>query len=413
VTALESALVADPVSRLGLAIALMLTVAKLGGDLATRLKQPSVLGELVAGILLGSVPLPFIEHVRTDPYVDMLARLGVLVLLFEVGLESTVGEVLRVGVASATVAVLGTLGTLAAGWAAAAVALPHASTLLHLFLGASLTATSIGISARVLKDSGASRSREAHTILGASVLDDILGLVVLAILTGAVTHASAGGTVTPWAIGWLLVKTLGFLVVALFIGVKLSTPLFRVTSRLRAGGALLATGLSFCFLVAWASSLIGLSPIVGAFTAGLVLEQSHSSHWVARGEPSLSERMEPISSWLVPIFFVLVGMRADFGALAHPDTLLLVSVLFAAAVVGKLACGLGAPRGTDRVAVALGMMPRGEVSLVFANLGLSMKLLGTSQYAVLVSAVVLTTLVTPPALRWRLGAKRTAGAPLP
>jgi Kef-type K+ transport system membrane component KefB len=405
-TPVESTLALDPVSQLGLAVAVILTAAKVGGDLATRLKQPAVLGELLAGILLGSLPLPFFAHIRSDEYVDMLARLGALILLFEVGLESTVSEVLRVGAASARVAVLGTMGTLAAGWIAALLALPQASLLVHLFLATALTATSIGISARVLKDSGAARSREAHTILGASVIDDVLGLIALAIITGAVAHTAAGGAITPWSVAALVSKTLGFLAVALFIGMKLSGPLFRITSHLRASGALLATGLSFCFVMAWASNAIGLAPIVGAFTAGLILEQSHSARFVARGEASLLERMEPISSWLVPIFFVLMGMRADLRALAHGGTLLLVAALFVAAVVGKLACAAGVPAGTDRIAVSFGMMPRGEVSLVFANLGLSMKLLDSAQYSVLVSAVVLTTLVTPAALRWRLASHR-------
>jgi Kef-type K+ transport system membrane component KefB len=398
----------DPVSRLGLSIALILAVAKLGGDLAARLKQPSVLGELLAGIVLGSIPLPFFEGLRTDPNVDMLARLGVLILLFEVGLESTVRDVMQVGVASLRVALLGTVGTLLAGWAAATIAMPGSSVLVHLFVAAAITATSIGISARVLKDVGAARSREAATILSAAVLDDILGLLALAIVTGMVTHAADGGAVTPWAVLRLILVTAGFLALAIVAGVKLTPLLFRLTARLRTGGALLATGLSFCFVMAWASNAIGLAPIVGAFTAGLILDDSHSRRFVERGEASLSSRIEPISSWLVPIFFVLMGMRSDLSAVLHLRTLLLVVLLLVAAVVGKLACALGAPRGSDRLAVALGMIPRGEVSLVFASLGLSMGLLDAGQYSALVTVVVLTTLVTPAALRARLRSSASA-----
>ncbi len=195
-----------------------------------------------------------------------------------------------------------------------------------------------------------------------------------------------------------LVETMAFLAGAVYLGVKLSPALFRLTSRLRTPGALVATGLSFCFVLAWASDLVGLSPIVGAFTAGLVLEESHSAQFVQRGEPSLSERMEPISSWLVPIFFVLVGMRADVRAMGEGGSLLLTAALLVAAVVGKLACALGVPRGTDRIAIALGMMPRGEVALVFASLGLSLHLLDDGHYAAIVTVVIATTLVTPPAL---------------
>lgn len=396
----------DPVSRLGLAIAIILVAAKVGGDVASRLKQPSVLGELVAGILLGSLPFPWIQELRTDAGLDLLARLGVLVLLFEVGLESTVRDVMRVGVASARVAVLGSIGTLVCGWLAVRFALPHAGGLVRVFLAAALTATSIGISARVLKDAGVSRTAEAHTILGASVLDDILGLVALALVSSAVVQVGTGGA-SAAAVAWLVIKTTAFLAFGLAAGAKLAPLLFWITAHLRSTGALVAAGLSFCFVLAWASDVAGLAPIVGAFVAGLILEESHSARFVARGERSLRERMEPISSWLVPIFFVLIGMRAEFGALREAMALALVAALLAAAVAGKFACALGAPRGTDRVAVALGMMPRGEVSLVFANLGLSLHvgerpLLDARQYSALVAVVLLTTLATPPALRWRL-----------
>jgi Kef-type K+ transport system membrane component KefB len=396
---------ADPVARVGVSIAIILVVAKVGGELATRARQPAVLGELLGGLLLGSIPLPLFAQLRTDPDVDLLARLGVLVLVFEVGLEATVKDVMRVGASAAAVAVLGTLGTFAAGWGATTLVEPHGSVPLHLFLAASLTATSIGIGARVLQDLGASRTREAHTILGASVIDDVLGLVVLAIASGAMKQ-SAGGQVASWALVLRLAFTIAFLVGAIVIGVKLSPALFRLTSRLHAPGALVATGLVFCFVLAWASDLVGLSPIVGAFTAGLVLEESHSAIFVARGEPSLSERMEPISFWLVPIFFVLVGMRADVRAMGHGGSLLLTAALLVAAVLGKLACGLGAPRGSDRLAIAIGMMPRGEVSLVFASLGLSLHLLNAGHYAAIVTVVIATTLVTPPALRMRLARSR-------
>ncbi len=408
----------DPVSRLVVSVAVILVAAKLGGHLAVRAKQPSVLGELVAGMVLGALPWPFFQELRVDGGVDMLARIGVLVLLFEVGLEITVSDVARVGIASARVAILGTVGTLVVGWGAASIAMPGSGVLARLFVAAAITATSIGISARVLKDSGVSRTKEAHTILSAAVLDDVLGLVVLAIISGVVVHAGGGSAVTPASVALLVAKTLGFLVVAVVVGVKVSPAIFRFTARLRSDGALVATGLAFCFVFAWASDLIGLAPIVGAFTAGLILEDSHSAGFVERGERSLAERMEPIASLLVPIFFVLMGMRADFRALADPSTLLLVGALSVAAIVGKLACALGAPRGTDRVAIAFGMVPRGEVSLVFANLGLTLSvggrpLLDTRQYSALVAVVVVTTLLTPLALRSRITSRRAEGGSSP
>ncbi len=404
----------DPVSRLGLSIAVVLVAAKVGGDLASRLKQPAVMGELAAGVVLGTLPIGWLRELRTDAGLDMLARIGVLVLLFEVGLESTVRDVLRVGAASARVAIAGSLGSLLCGWLAVRLVMPGSSLLVQVFVAAAMTATSIGISARVLKDAGASRTPEARTILGAAVLDDILGLVMLAVVSSAAFQAHSRGVDVP-SVVWLVVKAVAFLASALAIGVKLSPWVFRTSSRLRTEGALLAVGLSFCFVLAWASDVIGLAPIVGAFAAGLILEESHSAQFVQRGERSLSERMDPISSWLVPIFFVLMGMRGDFHALRDPPTLLLVAALVAAAVVGKLACAAAAPRGTDRLTVSVGMMPRGEVSLVFANLGLSLQvggrpLLDARLYSALVTVVILTTLLTPPALRWRL---RRPPAPSP
>jgi Kef-type K+ transport system membrane component KefB len=396
----------DPVSRLGLFIAVTLVAAKAGGDVASRLKQPAVLGELVAGGLLGSLPFELVRDLRTDPGLDLLARIGVLVLLFQVGLDSTVRDVMKVGVASARVAVLGSVGTLVCAWLCVRLTMPRSSDIGRFFVAASMTATSVGVSARILKDAGAGRTLEARTILGASVIDDILGLVVLTLASSAVVQASGGG-VSARSAALLVAKTLAFLAVALSVGVKISHWLFRMIAHLRSTEALLATGLSFCFVFAWASDVAGLAPIVGAFAAGLILEESHSARFVERGEMSLEQSLEPVSSWLVPIFFVLMGMRADFGVLGDPGTLVFVLALTAAAVVGKFACALGGPRGADRLAVALGMVPRGEVSLVFANLGLSLHvggrpLLDTRQYSAIVMVVVLTTLVTPPALRWRL-----------
>ncbi len=407
----------DPVSRLGLSIAIVLVAAKVGGDLASRLKQSSVLGELAAGILLGSLPVALLRELRTDAGVDMLARIGVLVLLFEVGLESTLRDVLAVGTASARVAIAGSLGSLLCGWLAARLVMPEAGSLVHLFVAGALTATSIGISARVLKDAGASRTLEARTILGAAVLDDILGLVMLALVSSAALQARTEGVhlVERHLARWSRLPSRS-LRPRSPLGVKLPR---RGSSGprhgLRTEGALLAVGLSFCFVLAWASDVMGLAPIIGAFAAGLILEESHSAHFVQRGERSLRERMDPISSWLVPIFFVLMGMRADLRALSDPPTVLLVAALVAAAVVGKLACA-AAPRAGR---TALTVVPwgcdapgRGEPG-VLRNLGLSLDvgghpLLDARQYSALVAVVVLTTLLTPLALRWQLHRSPTA-----
>lgn len=407
----------ETVAHVSLLLAVVLVVAKLGGEIATRLKQPPVLGELLAGIALGNVPLPGLSHLGASAAVDMLSQLAVLILLFEVGLQSTVREVLSVGFAAARVAVLGTLGTMAAAWGVTYLVLPGASSLTRLFVAASITATSVGITARVFKDIGQTRSPEARTILGAAVLDDILGLVVLGLVSGWLAAASSGSTggVSAGALALTVGKTIAFLAIAVVVGVKVTPRIFGIAARLRTGGALLAIGLAFCFFLAWAASTIGLAPLIGAFAAGLVLEDLHSARFVARGEKPLAELVEPISSFLVPVFFVIMGVRADVRAFVRAETLVLAGALTAAAIVGKLACAVGAAKRTNRLAIALGMVPRGEVTLIFASIGASSMVAGVpvldrSGYSALVLVVVLTTLLTPTALKWSFGRRPASAA---
>jgi Kef-type K+ transport system membrane component KefB len=402
---------AIPVAHVALVLALILVAAKIGGEIAARLHQPPVLGELVAGMILGNLPGLALRGVGADASIDMLSQLGVLLLLFEVGLESTVRGVMEVGAAAARVAALGTIGTFAVGFCAARWLLPGAGAAVHVFLGASITATSIGITARVFKDLGLAQSREARTILGAAVIDDILGLLCLALVSGWIASRAEGASVPSASLAWTMAKTLGFLAAAILIGVRVTPRVFDLAARLRTGGVLLALGLAFCFFLSWAAGAMGLAPLVGAFAAGLVLEELHSARFVARGERSLAELVEPISGFLVPIFFVVMGIRADVRVFAHPATLALAAALTGAAVVGKLACALGVPRSDNRLAVAFGMVPRGEVSLIFANLGLTLRLgdapvLDTKTYSALVIVVILTTFLAPIALKWSFNRRR-------
>jgi Kef-type K+ transport system membrane component KefB len=402
----------DPSATLILYLAIILGAAKLGGDLAVRLKQPAVLGELLVGVLLGNLGglgLHVLELIKTDSMVDMLARLGVLLLLFEVGLESTVGQMMKVGVSSFLVASLGVVAPFALGWGAGALLLPAEGPYVHAFLGATLTATSVGITARVLQDLGKSQSAEARVILGAAVIDDVMGLVILAVVTGVIAAAARGGSMSFLQIGLIFGKAAGFLVAALFLGVKLSPRLFHIASRLQVRGVLLALGLSFCFLFAWLSSLIGLAPIVGAFAAGLILEDMHYRDFVSRGEHGLEELIKPIAEFLVPVFFVLMGMRTDVVAFTRPGVPLLALALTVVAILGKQACSFGVVgKGVDRLSVGIGMIPRGEVGLIFANIGQSLTIDGHpvvdgSVFSAVVAMVVVTTMVTPPALKWSLG----------
>ncbi len=408
---------ADPVVPVVLALAVILVAAKLGGDLATRLKQPAVLGELLVGVLLGNLALigvPWLDFIKDDATVDVLARLGVLILLFEVGLESTVGDMMKVGVPSLLVAVLGVVAPFALGWGVGALLLPDHSVYVHVFLGATLSATSVGITARVLKDLGRSETAEAKVILGAAVIDDVLGLVILAVVVGSISAADTGRSFSFDQVGGVLAKSVLFLFGALVLGQKLSPRLFDLAARLRGRGVLVASALAFCFALAYLSAAVGLAPIVGAYAAGLILEKSHLHKFVDQGEPHLEQLFSPISGFLVPVFFVLMGMRVGLDVLAQPGVLGLAGVLTLAAILGKQACSLGAiGKGLDRLTIGLGMIPRGEVGLIFANVGLGLTVSGERVvdqpiFSAVVIMVIVTTLVTPPALKWSLRRRRPA-----
>jgi Kef-type K+ transport system membrane component KefB len=408
----------DPVAALALALVLVLTAAKLGGELAVRLGQPAVLGELLAGLVLGNLSLNLslvgyagLDHLWTEPSLDMLARLGVLVLLFEVGLKSTVAQMLKVGWAAFLVAALGVVAPFLLGFAVCAWLLPSQSVYVHAFVGATLCATSVGITARVFQDLGRLETPEARIILGAAVIDDVMGLVVLAVVSGIIAAADTGSSFSYANAAIIVAKATLFLAVALGLGLFLSRRLFRLAARLRARLVLLALGLAWCFLLAWLASAIGLAPIVGAFAAGLVLEDMHMQRFVDRGEPPLEDLIAPISGFLSPIFFVLMGSRTDLRVFGTPSVLGLALALTVAAVLGKQACSLGIWRaGIDRLSVGIGMIPRGEVGLIFANIGLGLSLGGQpvvdrNIFSAVVVMVIVTTLVTPILLKLSLARK--------
>jgi Kef-type K+ transport system membrane component KefB len=401
----------DVVAPVVLALAVILAAAKLAGHAAVRLGQPAVLGELLAGVVLGSLDLAGIgwfRGIERDAAIDILARLGVLILLFEVGLESTVRDMLKVGVPSLFVAVLGVVAPFALGWGVGAMLLPDRSGYVHAFLGATLTATSVGITARVLRDLNRSQSPEARIILGAAVIDDVLGLIILAAVAGLIATANAGGALSFGAVGVIVAKAVGFLVGALVIGLVLSPRLFRVSSRLSGHGLLLTTALVFCFALAYLASVTGLAPIVGAYAAGLILEDVHFRDFVKRGERGLEELIQPISTVLVPVFFVIMGMRVELAAFSRVDVLGLAAALTVAAIIGKQLCALGAVgRPVNRLSIGIGMIPRGEVGLIFANIGLGLTVAGErivddATFSAVVIMVIVTTMATPPALKWSL-----------
>lgn len=414
----------DPIAPLALALAIILVAAKIGGELAVRIGQPAVLGELMTGLLLGNLGLVGIhglEWLRTSEFLDLLARLGVLLLLFQVGLESTVKQMLSVGGTAMLVATVGVVVPMGLGWLCSALLLPDHPTVVHAFVGATLCATSVGITARVLKDLGSSQTPEARIILGAAVIDDVLGLVVLAGVSGVIAATAAGTRFSVLGLGWIVAKAAVFLVGALALGLWLTPRVLRQAARLKSEGVLLASGLVFCFLLAWAANAIGLAPIVGAFAAGLILEEVHFKDFTGRGEHGLEELTHPITSFLVPVFFVFIGMKTDLRSFAVPGVPLLAAVLTIAAIMGKQLCSFAVPaRTADRISVGIGMVPRGEVGLIFADVGASLSIAGRPvidppTFAAIVVMVILTTFLTPPALKWSFGrlARRGSAQPLP
>jgi Kef-type K+ transport system membrane component KefB len=403
----------DTLAPVVLALAVILAAAKIGGDVAERIGQPAVLGELVIGVVVGNLSLlgvGWFQFITANATIGVIAQLGAVILLFEVGLESTVRDMMQVGLRSLVAAVLGVVAPWALGWWVGALLLPGHSVYVHAFLGAALTATSVGITARVLKDLGHGRSPEARIILGAAVIDDVLGLVVLAAVAAVIVAADSGAVLSYGAIALVLGKALLFLFGALWLGVMFSPKLFSLASKLRGSGVLLATALVFCFTLAWLASVIGLAPIVGAYAAGLILEDLHYRDF-AKEERHLEDLVRPISSFLVPVFFVVMGMHVDVSTFARPEILGLAVVLTLAAIVGKGACSLGALGSKlDWLSIGIGMIPRGEVGLIFASIGLTLVVRGehiidTATYSAVVIMVMLTTLVTPPLLKWSLGRK--------
>jgi Kef-type K+ transport system membrane component KefB len=404
------------VEHLLLALIVLLAAAKLGGALAERLGQPAVLGELLAGVLVGALPLVGIHglaYLGTNDVVEALADLGVILLLFEVGLSTRLADLMKVGWSAFLVATVGVVAPMVLGYFVGVWLVPSAHPYVHVFLGATLSATSVGITARVLQDMGRVKTSEGQIILGAAVIDDVMGLLVLAVMVGLLGGAK-GSTAATAAI--VTAKAIGFIVGALVLGRLLAPRLFRLTARLRGRGVVFTAALVTAFVLALAADLAGLAPIVGAFAAGLVLEGVPFGELLPEGE-SVERLLVPLSGLLVPIFFVRMGVRVNLAELAG-GSVLLAAALTGAAILGKQACALGVVnRGVDRVAVGLGMIPRGEVGLIFAGMGLDMKIggapvLGSGEFAAVVAMVMLTTVVTPPLLRWRMsrpGAKLAGG----
>ncbi|UDY37084.1 cation:proton antiporter [Dermatobacter hominis] len=379
-----------------LSLALVLLAAVVAGRAAEAVGIPAVVGEIAAGLLLGPSAL---DLVGPSEGLALLAELGVLVLLLQVGLGLETTEMRAVGTPAVRVAVIGVVVPFATGWGAA-VALGVDSTT-ALFLGAALVATSVGITARTFADAGVLDGTEARIVLGAAVVDDVLGLLVLSV----VLRVATGGGVDLGATALSLLLACGFLVVSMVVGIRLVPPVFAWIGRTGAGGYVpLLAGLVLMLLLAEGAARAELAPLIGALVAGVLLARTDQAERISRG-------VAPIAALLVPVFFVAVGIDVDLGALGSSTVLVLAGVLFAVGVVGKAVSGLGVGGGAvDRLLVGIGMVPRGEVGLAFAATGLGAAVLDDDRYAAIVVVVLATTIVAPLLIRWRLGARRPSAA---
>jgi Kef-type K+ transport system membrane component KefB len=393
-------------ARFFLVLITILMVGKIGGEIAERVGQPAVLGELVSGVIVGGSVLGIVPTVAGDPLtevVHLLAEVGVVILLFEVGLETDLKEMFRVGPAAGMVALVGVLAPFLLGagyWYFADPVLgvqPEGVSLakIAVFIGATLTATSVGITARVLSDLGQMHSREARTIIGAAVIDDVLGLVMLAVVVGL----AAGSSVTVGAITWTLAKAVGFLVLAVIIGNFVSPHLFDVVDRLRVRGILLVSAFCFALLLAALADLSDSAMIIGSFAAGIILSSTNQFDLVV-------ERIEPVADVFTPIFFVSVGAAVNVRLILpwteefNTEVLVVGGILTAIAIVGKVASGWAVPwENMNRLAVGVGMVPRGEVGLIFADIGRRGGLLSDCAFSAVLLMVMASTFVTPPLLK--------------
>jgi Kef-type K+ transport system membrane component KefB len=399
----------DAIKPLLLALVILLPAAKLSGWIVEKFGQPPVLGELLAGMLLGNLSLvgfSGLDYLKSDPGLEILSGLGVILLLFEVGLESSLADLLKVGLSSLFVAIIGVILPFGLGWLVSSLLLSGQSFYVHAFIGATLCATSVGITARVLKESNKLKTREARIILGAAVIDDVLGLVVLAVISGLIVGAGTGASIGAGTVVWLVMKVSIFLAGSLMLGVFFVPRFMRQVAKAKSKGMLFTFALAFCFFLSYLSTVIGLAAIVGAFAAGLILEAVPFQEFLHEDERSPEEMLHPISAFLVPIFFLYMGIKIELASLFRFEVIGLALALTFVAIVGKQACGLGAlEKGLNRLAIGLGMVPRGEVGLIFAGVGLKLNIggqpiLNENVFAAILVMVIVTTLLTPPLLQW-------------
>ena len=445
---------ADPAAPIILGVTAILVFAVIGRYFARRFGQPTVLGELVIGIALGNLVYllggDFILVVREgrvlfdmidltfaglsmeeaaaeffpDPVVaqkivdivqgphgmqllsiahtaDIFSRYGVIFLMFLVGLETSVEEMRNAGMPSLKVAVVGMVTPFALGLAVAWLVLPGQSVGAMLFIGATLGATSVGITARVLSELNVVHSQEALVILGAAIFDDVLGLVSLAIVSGIVISGSIQGA----AIAQILGLSALFILAVMYAGPYILRTLIAMMRGLQTHEAKIFVTFIFVMGLSWFADLVGLATIIGAFAAGLIMNDAYFNGWKTDpryGRETIKSLMDPLEAILVPIFFVLIGLQVKLESFLSTEVWLFASGLTVAAIIGKLVCGIVAGRGLNRLAIGIGMMPRGEVGLIFASIGKGLGVIDSQLFSAIVLMVVLTTVISPSLLKWSL-----------
>lgn len=400
--------------------------SKIGGELSKAVDLPPVLGELVGGVLIGASALHLLVFpegslgasdsliaailqklgnlspestagifgVQSEA-VSILAELGVIVLLFEIGLESDLRELKKVGIQAAVVAVVGVAAPFAAG-TIGLMTFFHVAAIPAIFAGAALTATSIGITSKVLSELGVLKSREGQIIVGAAVIDDVLGIIVLAV----VASLAKTGEVNVTSVLYPVVGATAFTLGAILLGQFFNKGFVAIAERLQTRGNLVIPAFVFAFAMAFVANAIHLEAILGAFAAGLVLDETDK-------RKELDQQVMPIADLLVPIFFVSVGAKTDLGVLnpfnaENREGLIVATFLILVAIVGKVITGwtVFGQENINRPAIGIGMIPRGEVGLVFAGIGSASGVLSKPLEAAIITMVILTTFVAPPLLRW-------------
>jgi len=442
----------DPVAPVILGVTGILFVALVGRFSARKLGFPSVLGELLMGILVGNIAYYFsfdlimilregpaifdtmqnllkgeelelavinavgvegawhILDILRGPHgnellqvahaVDVFSRYGVIFLLFLVGLDTSIDEMRQVGPDSGRVAIIGVLLPFLLGLLASTLLIENVEFHTSLFLGATLSATSVGITAMVLQEMNMQQTETARIILGAAVFDDVLGLLMLAIVSGIVVT----GSVDLIHVAMIIFMATLFLLAAVYLGPFLIRFIVRLFHRLDLVEAKMFVSYLFVMVLAWLANLSGLATIIGAFTAGLILHDAYFESWNndRKCPICIKDLIMPLEVILVPIFFVLMGIQVKLETLLQPGVMMLTAGLVVAAIIGKLVSGFGVFGSSNRWAIGVGMMPRGEVGLVFAAIGKSLGVMDDALFSAVVLMVIVTTLLSPPLLKYYL-----------